>query len=162
MPPPLPLTSERLERHGLFLIEDGQTIFLWIGRDAVPQLVMDVFNLPSYDVLRGGKVSDAHLVVVAFWSHVYHCSADYIARARQRIQPADQRHHPEDTRDEAWCVLPTSLRRQGGRRTTTPAVGPQLSHPRSCGCLAELPTVHHAVKREGLDDLILNVRFKKT
>jgi protein transport protein SEC24 len=56
MPPPLPPTSERLERHGLFLIEDGQTIFLWIGRDAVPQLVMDVFDLPSYDVLRGGKV----------------------------------------------------------------------------------------------------------
>lgn len=53
MPPPLPLTSERLERHGLFLIEDGQNIFLWVGRDAVPQLVMDVFNLPSYDVLRG-------------------------------------------------------------------------------------------------------------
>ena len=36
MPQPLPLTSERLERHGLFLIEDGQTIFLWVGRDAVP------------------------------------------------------------------------------------------------------------------------------
>lgn len=58
MPPPLPLTSERLERHGLFLIEDGQTIFLWVGRDAVPQLIMDVFNLPTYEVLRGGKVSD--------------------------------------------------------------------------------------------------------
>lgn len=57
MPVPLPLTSERLERHGLYLIEDGQTIFLWVGRDAVPQLVMDVFNLPSYEVLRGGKVS---------------------------------------------------------------------------------------------------------
>lgn len=57
MPPPLPLTSEHLERHGLFLIEDGQTIFLWVGRDAVPQLIMDVFNLPSYEVLRGGKVS---------------------------------------------------------------------------------------------------------
>lgn len=57
MPTPLPLTSERLERHGLFLIEDGQTIFLWVGRDAVPQLVMDAFNLPSYEVLRGGKVS---------------------------------------------------------------------------------------------------------
>lgn len=56
MPPPLPLSSERLERHGLYLIEDGQTIFLWVGRDSVPQLVMDVFNLPSYDVLRGGKV----------------------------------------------------------------------------------------------------------
>ncbi|THU98128.1 hypothetical protein K435DRAFT_965084 [Dendrothele bispora CBS 962.96] len=57
MPPPLPLTSERLERHGLFLIEDGQNIFLWVGRDAVPQLVMDVFNLPGYDVLRGGKTT---------------------------------------------------------------------------------------------------------
>ena len=57
LPTPLPLTSERLERHGLYLIEDGQTIFLWIGRDAVPQLVMDVFNLPNYEVLRGGKVS---------------------------------------------------------------------------------------------------------
>lgn len=56
MPPPQPPTSERLERHGLYLIEDGQTMFLWVGRDAVPQLIMDVFNLPSYDVLRGGKV----------------------------------------------------------------------------------------------------------
>lgn len=57
LPPALPLTSERLERHGLFLIEDGQTIFLWVGRDAVPQLVQDVFDLPSYDVLRGGKTT---------------------------------------------------------------------------------------------------------
>ncbi|KAF8965024.1 CPII coat sec24 protein [Flammula alnicola] len=57
LPPALPLTSERLERHGLFLIEDGQTIFLWVGRDAVPQLVQDVFDLPSYDVLRGGKAT---------------------------------------------------------------------------------------------------------
>ena len=56
MPPPLPPTSERLERHGLFLIEDGQNIFLWVGRDAVPQLVMDVFDLPNYETLRGGKV----------------------------------------------------------------------------------------------------------
>ena len=56
MPPPHPPTSERLERHGLYVIEDGQTMFLWVGRDAVPQLIMDVFNLPSYEVLRGGKV----------------------------------------------------------------------------------------------------------
>ncbi|KAG6873665.1 hypothetical protein C0995_012599 [Termitomyces sp. Mi166 len=57
MPPALPLTSERLERHGLFLIEDGQTIFLYVGRDAVPQLIMDVFNLPNYEALRGGKTT---------------------------------------------------------------------------------------------------------
>ncbi|KAH8829080.1 CPII coat sec24 protein [Flagelloscypha sp. PMI_526] len=57
MPPALPLTSERLERHGLFLIEDGQTMFLWVGRDAVPQLIMDVFGLPNYEALRGGKTT---------------------------------------------------------------------------------------------------------
>lgn len=62
MPPSLPLSSERLERHGLYLIEDGQTIFLWVGRDAVPQLIIDVFNLPSYEVLRGGKVRSSVLL----------------------------------------------------------------------------------------------------
>lgn len=31
-------------------------MFLWVGREAVPQLVMDVFDLPSYAELRGGKV----------------------------------------------------------------------------------------------------------
>ena len=75
MPPPLPLTSERLERHGLFLIEDGQTIFLWVGRDAVPQLVRDVFNLPSYDVLLGGKVSllSLTLLISSCWPDAFCC-----------------------------------------------------------------------------------------
>lgn len=72
MPPALPLTSERLERHGLFLIEDGQTIFLYIGRDAVPQLVMDVFNLPSYEVLRGGKVCSPRLFASPSPDSVFH------------------------------------------------------------------------------------------
>jgi protein transport protein SEC24 len=58
LPPSLNLTSERLERHGLFLIEDGQNIFLWVGQEAVPQLVMDVFDLPNYQELKGGKVSE--------------------------------------------------------------------------------------------------------
>ena len=56
MPEPLPLSSERLVRHGLFLIDDGQSMFLWVGQDAVPQLIMDVFDLPSFEALRNGKV----------------------------------------------------------------------------------------------------------
>ncbi|SOV02105.1 Protein transport protein SEC24 [Ustilago sp. UG-2017a] len=55
MPAKLNLTSERFERHGLYLIEDGQNIFLWVGREAVPQLCMDVFDAASYGALRGGK-----------------------------------------------------------------------------------------------------------
>ncbi|UZJ52086.1 hypothetical protein CBS101457_001406 [Exobasidium rhododendri] len=57
MPPKLNLTSERLERHGLYLLEDGQSIFLWVGRDAVPQLCMDVFDAPNYAAIRGGKAT---------------------------------------------------------------------------------------------------------
>ncbi|KAE8260955.1 hypothetical protein A4X13_0g43 [Tilletia indica] len=56
-PPKLNLSSERLERHGLYLLEDGQNIFLWVGRDAVPQLTLDVFDAPSYAALRGGKTT---------------------------------------------------------------------------------------------------------
>lgn len=55
LPPALNLTSEKLERHGLFLIEDGQNVFLWVGHDAVPRLIQDVFDLPSYQELQGGK-----------------------------------------------------------------------------------------------------------
>jgi protein transport protein SEC24 len=62
MPPVMTLTSERFERHGLYLIEDGQNMFLWVGREAVPQLVMDVFNLPNYEALRGGKVGIHHVI----------------------------------------------------------------------------------------------------
>lgn len=55
LPPPQSLTSERLERHGLHLIEDGQVIFLWVGREAVPQLVQDVFDVPTVQDLHSGK-----------------------------------------------------------------------------------------------------------
>jgi protein transport protein SEC24 len=48
------------------MIEDGQTIFLWVGRDAVPQLIADVFNLPSYDALRGGKVNEFRSIFLSF------------------------------------------------------------------------------------------------
>lgn len=57
MPPPLPLSSEKFERHGLYLIEDGQSMYLWVGRDAVPQLIVDVFGFPDYGGLRSGKVT---------------------------------------------------------------------------------------------------------
>ena len=45
LPPPVNLSSERLVPYGLYLIDDGQTQFMWVGRDAVPQLVSDVFGV---------------------------------------------------------------------------------------------------------------------
>jgi len=55
LPPPINLSSERLVPYGLYLIDDGQTQFMWVGRDAVPQLVTDVFGLADKTQLKVGK-----------------------------------------------------------------------------------------------------------
>lgn len=55
LPPPCNLSSERLVPYGLYLIDDGQNQFLWVGRDVVPQLVEDVFGIPDKSQLKVGK-----------------------------------------------------------------------------------------------------------
>ncbi|KAI9697113.1 MAG: COPII subunit [Bogoriella megaspora] len=57
MPPPCNLSSERLVPYGLYLIDDGQTQFLWLGRDAVPALINDVFGVEDKMQVRQGKGS---------------------------------------------------------------------------------------------------------
>ncbi|KAH8645657.1 COPII component protein [Xylariales sp. PMI_506] len=57
LPPPLNLSSERFVSYGLYLIDDGQTQFLWVGRDAIPQLLEDVFGVAERTQLRVGKGS---------------------------------------------------------------------------------------------------------
>lgn len=55
LPPRMNLSSERIVSYGLYLIDDGQTQFLWVGRDAVPALVLDVFGLEDRTQLKQGK-----------------------------------------------------------------------------------------------------------
>ncbi|KAJ5662475.1 uncharacterized protein N7477_010091 [Penicillium maclennaniae] len=55
LPPAVNLSSKSIANYGLYLIDDGQTQFLWVGHNAVPQLIMDVFGVPSKDELRVGK-----------------------------------------------------------------------------------------------------------
>ncbi|KAJ2895300.1 uncharacterized protein MKZ38_006710 [Zalerion maritima] len=55
LPPPLNLSSEQLVSFGLYLIDDGQNQFLWVGRDAVPQLLLDVFGVEDRTQVRIGK-----------------------------------------------------------------------------------------------------------
>ncbi|KAG2223570.1 hypothetical protein INT45_001652 [Circinella minor] len=57
LPTPLNLTTERLEPHGCYLLENGQDIFIWVGRGVVPQLCVDLFGLKSYDQLHSGKMT---------------------------------------------------------------------------------------------------------
>ena len=111
-------TSERLKRHGLFFIEDAQTMFLWVGRDAVPQLIMDVFNLPDYDVFflrRKGKVT----MFMSSRASTDIEGTDYATRAGQFILSTSKRHYPKGERDAAWGLLPASICCQRRRRTAT-------------------------------------------
>jgi hypothetical protein len=56
LPPPLNLTSANVVPFGLYLIDDGQTQFLWLGRDAVPALVMDVFGTDDKNIVPRAAV----------------------------------------------------------------------------------------------------------
>ena len=55
LPPPVNLSSQVLVPFGLYLIDDGQTQFLWVGRDAVPRLLEDVFGNAEKTQLKVGK-----------------------------------------------------------------------------------------------------------
>jgi protein transport protein SEC24 len=55
LPPAHNLSSERIAPYGLYLIDDGQTQFLWLGRDAVPALVQDVFGAEDKSLVQQGK-----------------------------------------------------------------------------------------------------------
>lgn len=57
MPPALNLSSGNLVPYGLYLIDDGQTQFLWLGRDAVPALIADVFGTEDKNQLKQGKTT---------------------------------------------------------------------------------------------------------
>ncbi|KAG1053598.1 hypothetical protein G6F43_004342 [Rhizopus delemar] len=56
-PPILNLTAENLEAHGCYLLENGQNMYIWVGRNVVPQLCVDLFNVKSYEGLKGGKIT---------------------------------------------------------------------------------------------------------
>lgn len=57
LPPAISLSAERLVPYGLYLIDDGQTQFLWVGRDAVPALINDVFGMTDKTQLKQGKTT---------------------------------------------------------------------------------------------------------
>jgi len=57
LPAPVPASSQSLVSYGLYLIDDGQTQFLWIGKDSVPQLLQDVFGVEDKGAIKTGKTT---------------------------------------------------------------------------------------------------------
>ncbi|CAO3624413.1 unnamed protein product [Cunninghamella echinulata] len=57
LPPRMNLSSEKLEPHGCYLIENGQSIFIWIGKSAVPALCKDLLNVSNINEIQSGQVT---------------------------------------------------------------------------------------------------------
>jgi len=49
LPPTLNLSSEKLDRSGVFLLEDGQTIYLWVGKTSSSEFIQQIFGVPSLE-----------------------------------------------------------------------------------------------------------------
>lgn len=57
LPPAAHLSSEKLEAHGCYLLENGQDIYVWIGKQAVPQLCKDLLGVSSIQEVKSTQVS---------------------------------------------------------------------------------------------------------
>lgn len=60
LPAPVRCSEERLSESGMFLLENGQSMFLWLGLGSPPDIVQSLFNVPSLAHLQGNMVR-AHL-----------------------------------------------------------------------------------------------------
>ncbi|CAB1351700.1 unnamed protein product [Coregonus sp. 'balchen'] len=47
VPAPVRCSEERLTEAGMFLLENGRSLFLWLGQACPPELVQSIFNVPS-------------------------------------------------------------------------------------------------------------------
>ncbi|XP_036967932.1 protein transport protein Sec24D isoform X1 [Acanthopagrus latus] len=53
LPAPLRCSEERLIDSGIFLLENGHSMFLWLGQASAPDLIQNLFNLPSLAHMQG-------------------------------------------------------------------------------------------------------------
>ncbi|XP_044039552.1 protein transport protein Sec24D [Siniperca chuatsi] len=53
LPAPVRCSEERLTDSGVFLLENGHSMFLWLGQASPPDLIQNIFNLPSLAHLQG-------------------------------------------------------------------------------------------------------------
>jgi len=53
LPTPVRCSEERLADSGMFLLENGHSMFLWLGQASPPDHIQSIFNLPSLAHLQG-------------------------------------------------------------------------------------------------------------
>ncbi|CAG5929286.1 unnamed protein product [Menidia menidia] len=53
VPAPVRCSEERLTDSGMFLLENGHSMFLWLGQASPPDLIQSIFNMPSLAHMQG-------------------------------------------------------------------------------------------------------------
>ncbi|XP_051995784.1 protein transport protein Sec24D isoform X2 [Xyrauchen texanus] len=48
IPAPVRSSEERLSETGIFLLENGLSMFIWLGQACAPELIQNLFNVPSF------------------------------------------------------------------------------------------------------------------
>lgn len=56
-PPRLPLNSASIDRHGAFLLDVGDYLYLWVGSTINPDFCQLVFDRPDFNSVPEGLVS---------------------------------------------------------------------------------------------------------
>lgn len=64
VPAPVRCSEERLTDSGMFLLENGNVMFLWLGQASPPELVQNLFNVPSLAHLQGNLVRNHLLFMI--------------------------------------------------------------------------------------------------
>lgn len=61
-------SEERLSETGIFLLENGQSVFLWLGQACSPDLIQNLFNVPSMAHLSSDTVRDTSITYKITWN----------------------------------------------------------------------------------------------
>jgi len=66
-PPRLPLSAGHIDRHGAYVMDTGDHQYLWIGAAISDQFCNDIFDVPSFQAIVDGIVSNIELKTLFFY-----------------------------------------------------------------------------------------------
>ncbi|CAJ0579842.1 unnamed protein product, partial [Mesorhabditis spiculigera] len=109
LPQALPLSFEHISRHGIYILEAGTYLYIYVPQDADQQLLVDIFGVP-YQQLDGSRFKEldnpASRRVHDFIRHISHLKAymspPIIVREDSPLREAFVRRLIEDRTDSSF------------------------------------------------------------
>uniref|UniRef100_A0A4W3GYE0 SEC24 homolog D, COPII coat complex component n=1 Tax=Callorhinchus milii TaxID=7868 RepID=A0A4W3GYE0_CALMI len=81
-------SEERLSDGGIFLLENGINMFLWLGLSSQPELIQSIFNVPSFAHINTDIVSNTYKRFLTFMVNSLFTSAPWdLVIVKQKDKP---------------------------------------------------------------------------